>query len=128
MIGTLEFSLKLKSRPVVLIEVDDTKSNCTLCEFDGEGRDAWFDFVQSRMNVSGTTGKSEDVKVEIKEGRDMKGFQAKLLSLCLHNPDGNLFTEDVIQKFPSTVLSGLFDAAQKINGLTLEEQEEAKNE
>jgi len=80
------------------------------------------------MNVSGTTGKSEDVKVEIKEGRDMKGFQAKLLSLCLRGPDKNLFTEDMIQKFPSTVLTGLFDAAQKINGLTLEEQEEAKNE
>ena len=127
MVKALEFILKLNSIPVVLTEVDGTKSNCVLSEFDGERKDEWFEFVQSRMNISKIVGEGEEddedvdvkkVKVEIKEGRDVKGMEATLISLCLYGPDGKLLAKDRIQKFPSRILSSLFKEAQKLNGLS----------
>ena len=123
MVKALEFSLKLNSIPVVLTEVDGTKSNCVLSEFNGVSKDEWFEFVQSRMNISKVVDatKEEDdkeVKVEIKEGKDVKGMEATLISLCLYGPDGKLLAKDRIQKFPSRILSSLFKEAQKLNGLS----------
>ena len=123
MVKALEFSLKLNSIPVILTEVDGTKSNCVLSEFNGVSKDEWFEFVQSRMNISKVVDatKEEDdkeVKVEIKEGKDVKGMEATLISLCLYGPDGKLMPKDRIQKFPSRILSSLFKEAQKLNGLS----------
>lgn len=129
---TLEFSLKLKTIPVILENVQGEKKNYTLSEMNGEKADEWQDFTLEKMDMSPEGEQSEDgsVKVKVKIGNSfsMTGMESKLLSMCLYGPDNVLVTEKEIQKFPVPVRADLFVKAQEINGLDAESKKKIKND
>lgn len=127
---TLEFSLKLKSIPVVLEDTTGNKGDFTLIEMDGEGVDKWHGFVQEKLNLAPESNEDGSIKVKVKSDTnlDLTGMESKLLSMCLFDSKNVLVPEGVIQKFPAHVRTALFDAAQKINGLDVESKKKAKND
>jgi len=114
MADVLEFSLVLRTREIVLKDEDDLKSNYTLKELIGEGRDVWLEFVRSRMTVR--DGKVQDVS-------SLKGLQAELVSMCLFDSNDMPVGREAIQKYPAHVLTALFETAQELSDLN----EEPKN-
>lgn len=67
-----------------------------------------------------TEGKTEGLT-------DYEGLQSGLLALCLYK-DGELVAEKVLQGWPASVLSDLFDAAQELSGLDKGAETKAKND
>lgn len=61
--------------------------------------------------------------------KKFEGMNAELLVLCLFKEDGKPVTKEEIQKWPGSVVTSLFEAAQRINHLLKEEKEaEPKND
>jgi hypothetical protein len=116
---TLEFNNVLEEIPVT-IKMKDGEKKFTLREFVGKDRDAWFNFLGQRATI--VDGKVAEVK-------DFSGLQSHLLSLCMHDEKGDKVTEEFIQdNLKATVIEKLFRAAQKLNGLDIGAEEQAKND
>jgi len=105
----LELSLDRNELPVKLSGKTGTK-NYVLREMDGNQRDAYLSEMQKHMEL-------QDGKVIV---TNYKGLHAMLLSLCLYEKD-ELVPVDVIQSLPSTAQGKLFEKAQILNGLNLNE-------
>jgi len=110
----LKFSLKLKEIPVNITDVDGQEKSYTLRELTGAQRDTFLDEMGSRLKYAG--GKIQGLT-------NYKGLQASLVSLCLHDDKGNSIKKEIIQSYPASVLSDLFDAAQDLSGLVVGEEE-----
>lgn len=118
---SLSVSLKLKSIPVKVIDVDGNEKTFTLRELNGEQRDNYLDNMNKRMTYKG--GEVDTVK-------DLKGIHTSLLCQCLYNDADQLLTEPVLKLWPARVLKQLYNAAQELSGLGEKEDEkedEAKN-
>jgi len=101
----LSFSLKLKMLPAFLDDVE-----YTLKELTGAARDEHLDTMRERMKFNEETGKAVGINT-------LKGIQTGLLSLCLYDDKDKLVEKDVIAGWPSTTVTGLYEAAQKLSGL-----------
>jgi hypothetical protein len=53
-------------------------------------------------------------------GINLQDPELKLLSLCLYDAEGGLVPRQVMEKWPATVLSGLYNIAQELSGLDKE--------
>lgn len=97
-----------------------------LIELDGLARDQVMADSFARMSFD-KEGKPTGLK-------NVVGLQAKLVATCLYKvkPDAGLepVSDGIIQRWPSTVVEGLFQAAQELSGLREEkvEQAAAKND
>lgn len=110
----LEFSLKLQEVPVKITESDGAVKDYTLRELDGQERDRFLDDFGNRVKYSGT---------EVQGLNKYEGLQAGLLALCLRDERKELVKVEVIQKYPASVLSALFKAAQTLSKLTMTDKE-----
>lgn len=114
----LEFSLDLQSEPVTLTK-DGEKESYVLKEMTGQQRDQYLTSLSKRVS----TGKDGKATVS-----NFEGLQAELLTRCLFVVSTNEpAAREVIQSFPASVQSKLFEAAQSLNGLDKEEDVEKKS-
>lgn len=58
----------------------------------------------------------------------MSDAQAMLLSGCLHDPEGELVSVDVIRAWPSRIVKAMFTICQEISDLKEEDTKKAKND
>jgi len=105
----LEFNLSLKEMPVEIVDTTGAKKQYILKELSGQARDTFLTDMAKRCNF-GPSGRVQNIK-------NFQGLQAGLLSLCLYDEQSVLIKKDVLQTFPSSVLSGLFEAAQTLSSL-----------
>lgn len=117
----LSFSLKLKELPVKIETTKGIEKTYTLKELTGAGRDAYMDDFSTR------TIRDKDGKPTAQMTKT-KNFQAGLLHSCLFDDKDKPVDVEVIQSWPSNVVSDLFLAAQELSGLGRAAGEEAKNE
>lgn len=114
----LTFETTLKELPVVI-----DKENYTLRELDGQQKGKYLNQMGSRIEL-GADGKVSGFK-------DYAGLESTLLSLCLYNAEGVPVSKNVIDSWPSSMLTRLFDAAQELSGLNetgrKAQEDEAKN-
>lgn len=111
----LKFSLTLKE---VTVSLDD--ESYVLRELSGKQRDMYLNEIGPRMKFN-AEGKTEGLT-------NYEGLQSGLLALCLYDKDGELVAEKVLQGWPASVLSDLFDAAQELSGLDKGAETKAKND
>jgi hypothetical protein len=106
----LSFEVKLDRIPVVLT-VEGKRLEYSLRELDGTDRDAFVQSMQDRAD------KGSDVISNV------IGLQSSLLCKSLYDENGTAVTAEKCQKFPSTMLSELFIASQKLSKLDENESE-----
>jgi len=116
----LEFSLACESIEVVLVGLDNAERKFTLREFTGKERDAFMNQM-SQSVVIDSEGKVTGFKT-------FEGLQSGLLARCMYDDADRLVAEEVIQRFPAKVQTELYKVAQRLNGLSGESEELAKNE
>jgi len=115
-----EFTTTLKEEEVTI----DGKMY-TVRELDGKGL-----AVTRRIMSSAEVTVNADGTSSFK-GVNLEGQELDLLCLCLYDEQGKLVTKEVMVKWPSTVLTGLYNIAQELSGLNEKAREklqaEAKN-
>ncbi len=108
------FTTKLKTEQ---IQVDDKPF--TIRELTGRQRDIYLDGMRDKMSFT-AEGKLQTVK-------SFEGLQADLLCLCLYDENGNAVSKEIINNYPATVQTEMFEMAQEVSKLTLKAATEAKN-
>lgn len=117
----LRFSLKRAEIPVILETEDGTEKEYTLREMLGKDRDSYLNKMGSKLKM--------DSKGRVVGIKNYDGHMAILLIRCLFDEEDKLVTIDDVQKFPTKTQSDLFKAAQELNALNLEEEDEdSKND
>jgi len=115
---TEEYSLTLKERS---FKIDGRVH--VIRELDGTERGKYLNSVSSRVK-SNTQGKPVGMTT-------FDGLETSLLKLCLYEGD-TLVPEKTMSKWPSSLLSKLFDVASDLSGLNeaakKKLQEDAKND
>lgn len=81
----------------------------TIKEMMGTQRDQWLKGMGQRMRTD-ASGKVVGIK-------DYAGLHSSLISLCLYGPGGDLVPAKVIDEWPASVTSKLFEECQRLNGL-----------
>lgn len=116
----LEFTLATTTIPVVIKTVDGKTLSFELFEMTAAQRDKHLDSIQARM-------KYDEKGVPVSIGK-FEGMQADLLVQCMRRSDGNGVTKEEIQKWPATVVSKIYEAAQELNHLAKAEEDPTKND
>lgn len=121
---TIRFSLKLQSKSVVLERQDGSEWEVTVNELPGPESEDYQDSIKDRLDVE----MDDKGKLKVKSIRTFKGSYESLLKLCLRNKaTGELVPVEQIQAFPASVQKGLFEIAQRLNGLGEDSQAKLKN-
>ena len=115
----MKLSLKRKEFKVVL-ESEGVETPYLLREMNGKERDSHLTSIADRMKY--------DAKGNVKGLKSFDGLHAALLTRTLFTEDGKPVSVDVIQDFPASVVSKLFDKSQEINALDDDSAKEAKND
>lgn len=115
----LKFNLKSSSVPVTLTDAEGKELVMDMREMNAYNRDLYLDQLATRLRLD-AQGNPAGVK-------KFDGMQASLLSLCLFDADGKKVPEAEIQKWPASVVSQLFEAAQEMNLLTKAAGDASKN-
>lgn len=114
----LVFKTTLKE---ITLTIDDR--NYILRELDGIQKGKYLNSMGGRIKLNS--------KGEVQAFTDYSGLETSLLRQCLYDDAGELVSADVMNKWPSSMLSSLFAEAQKLSGLTEEARKdleaEAKN-
>lgn len=114
----LVFKTSLKE---ISVEIDG--KDYALKELDGVQRGKYLNKMGSRIKL-GPDGK-------ISSFTDYSGLESTLLERCLYDSDNKLVPASVIETWPSSVLTSLFNVAQDLSGLNEEarkrQEAEAKN-
>jgi hypothetical protein len=116
----LRLSLKGKEIKVVLETVEGSEDTFTLRELTGKTRDDYLTSNAARMRFN------EDGKVTGVKSFD--GLQSSLLSRCMFTETGDLVSAKIIQGFPASAVTALFEKAQELNALDVKGDEAAKKE
>lgn len=103
------FKLALAFHSVIVEDSDGKQQEYRLVEMIASARDQYMDSLRGRLKTDDAGKVTGVVKFE--------GMQADLLSRCFFDPSGKLVTKEVIQSWPASVVSELFEAAQKMNHL-----------
>lgn len=102
----------------LLVKIDG--ADFTLRELDGLTKGKYLNKMGSRI-VLNDQGKVAGFK-------DYGGLETTLLGLCLYDAEGKLVPIPVMDKWPSNVLSKLFDAAQDLSALNEEARKRVEGE
>ena len=117
----LEFSLKLKEKPVIITDKNGVKKNYVLKELTGPQRDIYMESFDINMTLV-------DGKPQI-GASSIKTFPpSDFVAMCLYDENGILVKKDVLATYPGSVISSLHRAGMALSGLNKEGQEAAKNE
>lgn len=115
----LRFNLKRKIIPIVITDNDEEEKEYELREMNGRDRDEYSNFVNQKIEPgkNGSTGHFKSVD----------RLQSNLIHRCLFDPSSSkMVAEDVIQTWPASMQTLVFERCQELNGLK-EKAEEAKN-
>lgn len=115
----IEVSLAFTERPVKVKEQSGNIRNLVMREMDGDLRDEYLSNMTKGVKVDTASGTATM--------KSMKGIHAALLCRCLYE-GGELVPATEIHAWPSSVQAKLYAAAQKMNGLGEDAEEEAKND
>ena len=111
----LKLSLRIASVPLTLTKEDGTEEEFELREMLADARDRHMDGLSLRVNI-GPDGKPQGIK-------KFEGLQADLVcSCCYRKKDGKPVTRAEVQKWPASVMSAVYKAAQELNHLSEEEK------
>jgi len=105
--------IKLDLRPkkeLVVLQSEKGEQEYYISEMTAEERDDYLQALSSRVKVD-EEGRPQGLK-------DFRGIQAELLSRCLRTKKGELVKKEEIQSWPSSVVTSLYEIAQKINLLS----------
>ena len=98
------------------VEIDEKVY--TIRELGGKQRDAYMDWMGKHTKV---------IAGQVQGLTSYDGLQTYLLAMCLFDEHNDPVKESTMADWPSSTLSALWDMAQKLNGLSGEAIEEAKN-
>jgi len=115
----LSFTIKLKEIPIRMTLESGEEVVYKLKELTGQQRDDFLTGMSKRVNINDS---SEDIDI-----KDFNGLQASLVSKSLYDEKNNLVPIDIVQSYPATVVSKLFEESQKLSGLDRISEEEVKN-
>jgi len=118
--SVMQFSLKRKEIPIQLENEEGEIVDYKITELTGKQRDSFLNLMSSRTKYA-ADGTPAGIK-------NFDGLQASLLALCLTNSEGKKATVAELAEYPASVVNELYKAAQKLNALDEQGQEEAKNE
>jgi hypothetical protein len=113
----LKITLVRKSKPFTVEHENGGVVNYKLVELNGAARDKWL--TDQNKKVKYVEGKQAGMTT-------LEGVQSELLALCVVTEQGTKLPVSEFQKWPSSALNTLFQAAQRMNGLDKEGMEEAK--
>lgn len=114
----MKFTIVNKTIPLTL-EINGKDEEYELREMDAASRDRYLDSITSRMRMD-------------KEGKPVgvarfEGMQADLLVHTLRKKEGGgTIRKEVIQSWPASTVTALFEEAQKLNLLNRDIQEVAE--
>jgi hypothetical protein len=115
--ATLKLSPIKKSIPVEMDFGDGNVVLYSVKEFSGSQREAYFE-KQAKKFVT-------DDKGQIKEVKDYKGMYSTLLAFTVHDADGKLVPEAVIQEWPDSVQKALVEASKDVCNMVEQEDPDA---
>lgn len=118
----MKLTITTKTIPVTL-ENNGKSEEYELREMDAATRDKYMDSLSSRMRLD-KDGKPAGIT-------RFEGMQADLLAYTLRKKDGTGVAKSVIQSWPGSTVSALFEEAQKLNLLNRgaeQVMEETKND
>lgn len=115
-----KFELKLREESVEIVDVKDATKIYVIRELSGAQRDAFLNDMGGRMKFT-AAGKMEGLS-------DYTDLQTGFLALCLYDETGESVALEILREYPASVLSGLFEIAQKLSGLDKGAESKAKNE
>ncbi len=103
----------------VIVETEDGQERMwELRELDGKERNSYLNKMAGRLRTD-KGGKPVGMK-------SFDGFQSDLLTLCLRDEHGEPMTKQAIEDLPSKAQQALFEKAQELSGLNVED--EGKND
>jgi len=108
------FSLKLKTEEVAIETKEGTEVTYTICEMVGRHMTEYLD--ESKNNVLMADGKVVGMK-------SFDGLYAKLLERTVKDSEGELILRPMIDLWPSSMQKGMFEIAQRLNGLGAEDNQ-----
>ena len=114
-----EFSLKLDSKTVEIENTEGVTETYTINELEGDSLESYLNSQRENMIME---------KGEVVGMKSYKGIYTSLLVHTLVGPDDKTVALTVLKTWPSRVQKGLFEIAQKLNGLDVKSAEEAKND
>ena len=118
MSNELTFETTLKEVPVTIDGVA-----YVMRELDGRQKGKYLNKMGGRIVLNN--------KGEVSSFKDYAGLESTLLELCVYDSDNKLVPASVMDLWPSTMLTKLFNAAQELSGLNEEgrkkQEAEAKN-
>lgn len=95
----------------------------TLRELTGGGRDVYMKRMSSQMEMTiGRDGKATG------RMKDMSGLNTFMLSLTLYDPEGRLVPIEILNGWPSHVVTSLSEIASELSSLDDGAEEDAKND
>lgn len=111
-------TLKKRQTKFEIEQEDGSVQVYTVREFDGTGRDEYFELLSNKVDVDMTK----------KTGKITKfgGLYTDLLSKTVYDPEGKLVSAEVIAKWPSSAQEELFKEAQELCGLNKEAEDTVK--
>jgi hypothetical protein len=118
------FCLRLAREEVELESSAGVILKITVNELSGPDSEQYQDSIKDRLTVE----VDDKGKMKVKEIKTFKGTYESLLKLTLRDDKGNLIPAETIRTYPASVQKGLFEIAQKLNGLNEEGQEAVKND
>jgi len=113
-----KFALKFKKEEVEIENESGIVENYTVNEVDGDIQGEYLEEQRDLVIME---------RGEVVGMKTFKGTYPRLLKYTLRDSKGELVKPDIIGKWPASVQKGLFDIAQKLNGLSADAQEAAKN-
>jgi len=120
--NSLNFSLRTEVIPLSLTSAAGQVEEFELREMLADARDKYLDQLTARVNVT-PEGKAIGI-------RKFEGLQSDLVCACLFRKEGDKRVEKAeVQKWPASVLTQVYKAAQTLNHLNEETKEaETKND
>lgn len=103
----LTFSVKSKSRPVVIEDDPTGVIKYELREMKASIRDKYMDRLSKRLAL--------DAKGNVIGIKSYEGMQIDLLTQCMFTESGNAVDRVTLEKWPASIVGALFTAAQELN-------------
>ena len=115
----LEFTLNLGREEAKITDSQGVTKTYFVTELPGDELEDYMNSVKDVVTIE--NGKVTGMK-------SFKGMFTSLLKFALLDDEGNKVSVDKVKSWPSRTQKGLFEAAQKLNGLDADAVEEAKND
>lgn len=107
-----KLSLRLKSEAIAIEVSEGIEKIFTLKELTGTQRDTYLEDIRNRVTL--------DDAGKVKGFKSLRGMQTLLISLTLTDENRQPITAKILDEWPASVLTALFEASQALSGLETE--------